>query len=223
MNKKKRMRGIMLFSLLTAVSVFALYCFFGAPPLTPEMAMHQRERQELIGPSKIMAEGELKCGGYDRFLLGKTEYGYCIYTYKEGDFFRSDVLTYEEEGEKVTVISLGIIAEYSGDVPDEGGLTLPVFVIPDSLRAVSAKLTVKAQYEGKQYEASDSAVLEQDVYFVFKTDMDHIHPHVRDFWARILQDGPPVYHPISGTVTLELFDIRGERIETVHWEYQETE
>lgn len=222
MNKKKRIRGIMLFSLLTILSVFVLYCIFGTPPLTPKMAMRQMEAKELIGPSRIIAEGELWYGAYDRFILGETEYGYCLYEYYEDPVLWNDVLTYAEKTEIVTAFSLGMTLGYYGNVPGESGLILPVFAIPDSGWAVSGKLTVTAQYEGNQYEASDSAVLEQGVFFLFEPAMDDIHPHVRDFWTRCFSGQPPVYNPISGTVTMELFNSRGEVIETVIIEFPAT-
>lgn len=223
MSEQKKIRGILLFSLLTVLSVFWLWCFVGAPSFTPEMAMHRAENRELIGPSKVIAKGKhFSMAGYDSFILGETAYGYTLYEYEEGYLEWDDILTYAEKTDGVTLFSLGAVLGYYGDLPGEDGYILPIMAIPESTRAVSAKLTVTAQYNGNTYETSDTATLEQGVYFLFGPDTDNIHAHVRNFWARRLRGDPAVYPGVIGTATLELYDSRGELVDTIFLDLTET-
>lgn len=223
MSNRKKIRGILLFGLLIVLSVFWLWCFVGAPSFTPEMAMHRAESCELIGPSNVIAKGKhFPMAGYDSFILGETAYGYTLYEYEEGYLEWDDILTYAEKADGVTLFSLGAALGYYGDLPGEDGYILPVMAIPKSTRAVSAKLTVTAQYNGTTYETSDTAILEQGVYFLFGPDTDNIHAHVRNFWARRLQGDPPIYYGVSGSATLELYDSQGKLVDTIFWDLTET-
>lgn len=222
MSRKKRIRGILIFSLVTAVSVCLLYYLTGAPSFSPEMAMHRKEARQLVGPSRVIAGDAVEYGTYDDFLLGETEHGYCLYEYNDRPtVWDGGLLFYFEKSDPVTIFPSGTAYMWNGGIPRLDDIVLPVFVIPESPRAASASLTLTAEYDGTHYEVSQTASLRQGEFFLFELDVAEAHSYVRDFWDRKLKGNPAVYGYVSGTATLELFDRQGERIETVVMEFPE--
>lgn len=223
MNKGKHIRGILLFGLITVVSVCLLYYISGAPSFSPEMAMHRKEARALVGPSHVIAGAATGHNQYDSFLLGETEYGYCLYEYNDGfSLWDGGLLSYIEKADGVTVFPVGTSYMWYGGVPGELGFIFPVFAIQETTRAVSARLTLTAEYDGVSYSVSETASLEQTAYFLFMPKVDEVHSYVRDFWYRRLSGKPMVYPGVSGTATLELFDRQGELIETIVMEFPAT-
>lgn len=213
MSKKKKILGILKFSLLTIVSVLALYCFFGAPSLSPEMAMHRKEAAELIGPSKVIAADVASDGTYDRILLGETEYGYCLFEYRdEWSFWDRGDLTYIARDDK----RVCFISDQYYDV--EFQKKLPVFAVSGNARAVSARLTLKTESDVNPIYYSGTfsawAQLRQSCYFLFEMDITDMDISIRCFWEDRLKGNSWAYDEISGTATLELFDRDGNLIET---------
>lgn len=222
MNNRKRIRGILLFSLLTVASVFWLWCFIGAPSLTPEMAMHRKEAAELVGPSKVIAAEVVEFGGYEGFLLGETEHGYCLYEYDDRlTWWDNGTLSYFEKSDVVTIFSPWTVLTWYGDFPSNY-ICSPVFVIPESTRAVSASLTLTADHNETHYEVSQTVSLRQNAYFLFELDATQTNYNVRYFWHQRLNGSDSLVGFISGTATLELFDSRGEVIETIVMEFPAT-
>lgn len=222
MKTEKKLRGILLWMLVIALSLWAIYAVFGYPSLSPEMAMHRAEAQKLVGPSEKIAQGEWKYDFFDHFLLGETEQGYCLYEYCENYLEWDDVLTYAEKQDRITLFPVNAVMTWRGD-SSENTTVMPVFAIPGSIRAAGARLTLTAEFSGKHYEASADAQLEQGVFFLFNPEVVGVHEHVRDFWYRSLKGDPIVYPGVSGAMILELFDRQGNLIETIVTEYPAAE
>lgn len=223
MDRRKKIRGIVIFGLIAVISVVLLYYASGAPSFSAEMAMHRREARELIGPSEVIAGAATGHNQYDSFLLGETGYGYCLYEYNDGfSSWDGGLLTYVEKVDTVAVFPVSTAYMWYGAVPGEFGFILPVFAIPENTRAVSAELTLTAEYDGVVYEVSERADLEQSVYFLFQPDVDNIHTYVREFWYRRLKGSPEVYAGVTGSAVLELFDRKGNLLETIVMDFSET-
>lgn len=223
MDRRKKLRGIVIFGLLAVISVVLLYFISGAPSFSPEMAMHRKEARNLIGPSKVIGGAATGHNQYDSFLLGETEYGYCLYEYNDGfSAWDGGLLSYVEKTDSVTVFPVSTAYMWYGGVPGEFGYILPVFAVPENARAVSAKLTLAAEYDGVYYEVSDTALLDQSAYFLFQPDVDNIHSYVREFWYRRLKGIPTAHAGVTGSATLELFDREGNLLETIVTEYPAT-
>lgn len=223
MDRRKRIRGIVIFGLIAVISVVLLYFISGAPSFSPEMAMHRKEARNLIGPSKVMGGAATGHNQYDSFLLGETEYGYCLYEYNDGfSAWDGGLLSYVEKTDSVTVFPVSTAYMWYGGVPGEFGYILPVFAVPENARAVSARLTLAAEYDGVYYEVSETASLEQSAYFLFQPDVDNIHSYVREFWYRRLKGVPTVHAGVTGGATLELFDRQGKLLETIVMDFPET-
>ena len=109
-----------------------------------------------------------------------------------------------------------------GAVPGESGFIFPVFAIQETTQAISARLTLTAEYNGVSYSVSETTSLAQSVYFLFMPKVDEVHTHVRDFWYRRLKGSPEVYAGVSGSATLELFDRQGDLLETIVMEFPAT-
>lgn len=224
MDRRKKWRGIVIFGLIAVISVVLLYFSSGAPSLSPEMAMHRQESRRMIGPSEVIAGAATGHSNYDSFLLGETEYGYCVYEYNDGfHSWDGGLLTYAEKQDTVTILPVSSGYMWYGGVPGAYGFLLPVFVISENDRAVSAKLTLTAEYGGIFYEVSETADLEQSKYFLFQPDVDNIHSYVREFWYRKLKDSPNIYAGVSGGAKLELFDRQGILLETLELKYAESQ
>lgn len=88
MKTAKKIRGILIWLLITILSLVVIYDSIGSPALTPEMAMSRREKAAWIGPSKVIWEGESCHHWYERMLLGETDYGYCLYQYDSDTYMR---------------------------------------------------------------------------------------------------------------------------------------
>lgn len=219
MSKAKRVRWIVIYLLIGILSVCLLYFAVDAPSFSPEMAMHRKEVRELVGPSKVIGGDAVEYGNFDHFLLGETEYGYCLYEYNHRvSVWDGGLLFYFEKSDPVTVLPMGTADMWYGGLPGEY-ICFPVFAIPETTRAVSASLTLTAEYNGTHYEVSQTASLRQEEFFLFELDVTEVHSFVRDFWNRRLKGRPAVYHDVSGTATVELFDHQGALIETVVMEY----
>jgi len=137
MKTAKKIRGILIWLLVTVLSLLVIYDIVGNPALTPEMAMHRREKYHMVGPSKVIWEGESCDWWYDRLLLGETDYGYCLYQYDSESFgYAQNCLRYVEKG--IRACFLGRDGGVGWDIN-----VLPIFAITENPRAVRARLTLE--------------------------------------------------------------------------------
>ena len=54
MEHRKRLRKTLVYFLVLAVSVFAIYHLSGGKSLNAEMAFRRQEKQNMVGPAQIM-------------------------------------------------------------------------------------------------------------------------------------------------------------------------
>lgn len=220
MKTAKKIRGILLWMLITVLSVGIIYVSCGSPSFSPEMAMHRREKARLVGPSKVIGGCEAVSESFDRLLLGETEYGYCFYLYDDRfRFWDGGYLTYIEKNTRECFFTQSMHFPENYDV-------LPVFAINQDSKAVSARLTLETKSDRDPIYAeihTAQAELSCGVFYQFAVDMTDMDYAVRNFWGyRIMKDDENVYGYISGTATLELFDREGNLIETIVTEYPAT-
>ena len=215
MKTSKKIRGILLWLAIIAVSLWAIYVTIGSPDLTPEMGMHRLERLYKVGPSKIIWEGESFHRWYDRMILGETDYGYCFYLYDSGSYgYGMDSLTYVEKGRE------GCFVSHRSTITVESEV-LPVFAISGDPRAVEARLTLETKSEMAVYEGTYTgrAELSGGVFYQFSVDITDMDLTVKNYWEDRLNGDERTDQWISGVMTLELFDRDGNLLDTIVTEY----
>ncbi len=220
MKTAKKIRGILLWMLLTALSACILYVSIGSPPFSPEMAMHRREKAQLVGPSQVIGKVEAVSKTREYLLVGETEYGYCFYMFDDKfHLWDAGGLTYVEKGTRECFLTENLYYINGFDV-------FPVFAIAENPKAVRAKLTLESKSERDPIYAEThtaEAELTCGVFYQFAVDMTDMYPDVCSFWAyRFRKDTDTVLGYISGTATLELFNREGNLLETIVTEYPAT-
>lgn len=220
MDKRKRVFRILVFALVTVVSLCLLYYICDMPSFSAEMAMHRKEAAQLVGPSRVIAADQVNYYYLDHILLGETDDGYCLLEYSDVDGWDNGVFAYREKGDVITCFSSDVGYVW---VDSFGEKTfMPVFVIPEMTRTTSARLTLSAVYDGTQYQVSQTVPLRQGEFFLFEMDVTELHSYVRYFWIDRLKGIQSTVTFVSGTATVELFDRHGELIETVVMEFPAT-
>ena len=220
MKTAKKIRGILIWLLVTVLSLLVIYDIVGNPALTPEMAMRRSEKYHMVGPSKVIWEGVSCDWWYDRLLLGETDYGYCLYQYDSESFgYAQNCLRYVEKGTRACF--LGRDGGFNWDIN-----VLPIFAITENPRAVRARLTLETVSDDHSiYEGiyTVEAELCGGVLYQFALDMTDMDQTVRNFWEDRLCDDMWGYYGIFGKTTLELYDREGNLLETIVTEYPANE
>lgn len=223
MDKRKRIRGILVHTGLIILCLILIYVGIGAPPFTAEMAMHRQEAMHWVGPSKVIAGDAWDCVFSENFLIGETSYGYVLYDYSQiNGLWVDQHLSYAQKNRTVTTFSAGRVRNWYG-MSSENPNLFPVFAIPESPQAVSARMTLTAEYRGQQFDISETASLEQGVYFLFQPDVRNVDSNVLDSWYCCVSGLPVTRSGVSGSVRLELFDRKGNLLETIVTEFPATE
>ena len=227
MKKRRRVIWTLIYALVAALSAYVLYYAFGAPSFTAEMAMHRKEKARLLGPSRVIATDDVEDSKYAHIILGETENGYCLYEYNtefgvDSGFlivnlhWDSGMLTYKAKDDAATVFCSEAYIDVTFDQ------YMPVYAIPADSRAVSAKLTLYTkETRSEVYEESHTAQAElrQGTYFLFQMDMTEMDAQVRYFWKNRLRGYNSGNGYTYGKLTLELYNSRGELIDTVVREF----
>ena len=214
MKTSKKIRGILIWLLVTILSVLAIYEVFGSPALTLEMALRRRERSAWVGPSKVIWEGASDLWPYDCLLVGETDYGYCFYAYRSNNFEYGRFDYVEKKSEEQFLI-------LSGSVPVDVNV-FELYVITDNAKAVRAQLTLETKCDEEPsycgtYTAQ--AELNAGVFYQFAMDITGMDYGVLSFWADRLNGDDRIYRNISGTATIALYDRDGNLIDTIVTEY----
>lgn len=220
MKTAKKIRGILLWLMVTLLSVYAIYVAFHSPALTPEMAMRRKEKSAWVGPSKVFWEGESHSWAYDCLILGETDYGYCFFMYNSENFgYAMNRFAYVEKGTR------GCFLVDRSVVPIDIHV-FPVFAITDNPKAVRAQLTLETECDEEPAYAGiymAQAELSGGMFYQFAVDITDMDRAVYYFWADRLVDDDRIYRNISGTATLEFYDREGNLIDTVVTEYPATQ
>ena len=196
MKKKRRILQCILCCIIIATAV--LFSIWFTTPLTdPVQIFRDAERRNLYKASEIMGFEELFFD-FDYAVLGRANQGYLLYEWC-GSPHRSDTgeLQYYPRQEGITVFSsAGFISEHK-----TSHKSIPLFIISDNYRAVSAKITfhAHADFSGEAFEMEMSR--RDGGYFLFHIPCDKLGcPSRLYFW--------------SGSCTVELFDSSGQLLET---------
>lgn len=216
MNRSKRLRRILIYLLITVLSLCALYFSIGLfPSFSEEMAMHRAEARELVGPSRVIAGDDVAYSGVDRILIGETDFGYTLYEYQETSW-DSGCLSYHEKARGLTCFTT---AGYFDPYFDE---VLPVYAIPEDGSAVRARLTLEtASTVQEEYNAvlTAEAELQEDTFFLFEVDTADVYEQILYFWYYRIQGRQDGHGYTTGTLTVELFNSDGDLLDTVTQEF----
>ena len=152
---------------------FLLYIFIGAPPLSDEHRYRRAERENLVGPAKILDILELKQAhenSYDRLLLADNGDSIIMYVWHTQQTHREQ-LVYRSQMENVTVYAApGCHWFNNWEYAEE--VELPILLFDDFPRAVHAEIDFTLQADrtnnftfSKDYSLEADRV--SDGYFCF--------------------------------------------------------
>jgi hypothetical protein len=208
--------GILLWSMVILASLVVMYFAAGRPSLSTEMALHIRERLQLVGPSQLILEEKIEDEELGWIFLGETDRGYCIHECSTEYGIGYGSLTYVEKSDDPILFSS------ARDASMYGGAHMPVFVFLKDTKAVSARLTLTTEHETKaEYRQTFTGrgELIQGKFFRIPVDITDAEYNVLRFWTKFLRGTKGPYRGFSGTATLELLDAQGNLIETIVLNY----
>lgn len=162
MNKRKHIKKIIIAALILVFSVASLHLLLTDNSLTPEMAFRRMEKKNMIGPAEIFAVVDFPHGAYDHILIGKSDYGYTFFEYRD-EALDSGVLTYVPKKEGATLYCTNYMygsEKYSSD-------WTPIFAFTDQKKAVSAKLVLEVTQDGETVTYPLEAEKSPEGYFMF--------------------------------------------------------
>ena len=211
MSRRKRIIRIIIHLSLILVWIVVVYLGLGAPSFTAEMAMRRHEAAQWVGPSKVIAEGELPGPYYTGLLVGETDYGYCLYEYKAGLGKQDNgYLNYIPKDDPRICFMQNALVYGAREA-------FSIYSLSKVPGAVSARLTLESQvtYE-TEYTLIQTAQsdLQDGVYYRFEIDMsetDMVVPQAWNLWL-IGENWSSRY--VKGTLRMEYFDRDGNLITT---------
>lgn len=204
---RKRKLAICLLILFIALYVCISMSEFPSPTL--EIAIHRKEKQQLIGPSKIIATMDFTFSPWDHLVLGKTEHGYVTYEYNDDLGWDNGDLTYYSREEEGTLFC----TEYWYRTGEEEWL--PIILFPDHQRSTGAIMSLSVTIEGETKTYQLEGERKDSSFYFFSLPVDELEGE--HFW--LLQQaltGAYAEYVISGTVDIEIhfFNAAGEVVDT---------
>lgn len=168
-----------LYLLATALLIPLLYCVFGFPSLTAQMAFRRAEQAAMVGPSTIIATEEYSefyethkdhpGNAIEHLIISKTGNGYILFPYTPShlwDWYAS--LYYREKMGDITLMSHGI----AGKSLANSHYLLSIYAFADHPQAIRAELelTHQAVVNGTKYRDTfrAEATREAEGYFRFE-------------------------------------------------------
>jgi hypothetical protein len=88
---------------LLSAALFLFYLFLGAPPTSDEELFHRKERQNLVGPSRVLAIPDWQAGHYERLVIAESDFGCALMPIYSGRSAREGVY-YKERSGGVTIM-----------------------------------------------------------------------------------------------------------------------
>lgn len=224
LDKIPRKTQVAINVLLILILPCLLYVFLGAPPLTPEHGFRRAEKENLVGPGRILGTEQIDGAWADTLIVAKTGHGVMLYTHNHKSLQPLDPLTYWERRGDIMVC--GIPTMLSMLVPPEGDdLQMVVFdEHPEAVRAeVDAQLYWVDKWTGKEYryDYSLSGNRTNPGYILVTCDIQwhnstaiHEHPEnstIHQFTAHARDEG---YHAPPGEfpATVRLYDEENDLI-----------
>lgn len=196
MKKKRRILQSILSCIIIAASV--LLCVWLTILRTdPIQIFRAAERRNLYKKSEIMGCEELFFD-FDYAVLGQAEHGYLLYEWNGRPHTSySGQLRYYPKQAGITVFSsAGFISEH-----ETSHKSIPLFVISDNYRAVTAKVTFGDFGESAKETYEQEIQRSSGGYFLFHIPCDKL-------------DCPSRLAFFQGSCSIELFDSQGNLLET---------
>ncbi|HHX74884.1 MAG TPA: hypothetical protein GX699_08275 [Firmicutes bacterium] len=205
-RKSKIIRNLFL----SAVTVFLIYIFLGAPAFSPEQAFRREEKRHFVGPAEILAVIDVDNEHYNKLIIADD--GDAVILYPVYDLGR---IYYRKKAGDATVLA----APTYGGFPTETKQALIVLFteIPHAQRAV-LELSLHAELNGLRYEGSYllEAEREHKEFFLFT-----LSPVAPEYYAQaelyaihLLQRKTDDRSPCSGTfpARISFYDANGRLI-----------
>lgn len=214
MNKRKYLRRIGISLLVLVLSITFLWLSANGPSSSAEMAFRRKEKQNLIGPAEIFAEINFYYGTYDCMMIGRSEYGYTFYEYRDAAL-DDGKLTYVPKKEGAT-----LYCTYNRYGSERYGQDwLPIFALVDTPKAHTARLILTTTDEvGETVHYPLAAQRNAAGYFLFSWHTGNLRHE--DYWLvqqLIARQHTAYILDGSAQATLELYDANGNLLETYHF------
>lgn len=210
-SRKAKLAAWAMILLLTASFLF--FCY-NRPSPTPEIAFRRAEKQQLIGPSEIIAMLSSKNGYSESILIGKTEHGYTTYEYYNSNHLDGGHMRYFPKTEGATLFC----PKYS--YYDENGVAyILIFLFPEKCTAPLAELTLTISCDGAT-ETYHTEGQRQDGGF-YLLSLPHSEVNGKHYWLlNQALTGAYSEYELTGTVeiSVEYYDRTDQLTDT----YQRT-
>ncbi len=135
----------------------------GIPALTPEMALRQEERKDLLGPTQILDTLSIEQLLFDRVTVGRSDYGYTLYYWNQENKKLSSHFSYYPKTGNMTFVS----APTFDMLPYMDGWQYPFFVFTELPSAVRASLQLQLSSGGKTESYQLEAIQQNGCLFLF--------------------------------------------------------
>ena len=138
--------------LLIVIFPLLIYVLKGAPPLSAEHGFRRAERENVVGPSRILGTEQIQSVYSDTLIVGETDYGVVLYTHSSREVDSVDHLSYYPRQGAVMVCA---IPAHLSSLTPQGGDPLTVIVFDGHPEAVRAEVELQLFWEhaqtGQQY------------------------------------------------------------------------
>ena len=164
-----RWAKIMLNLFLTAMALGLLYIFTDAPVFSATQAFRRVEKQNLVGPSKVLAILDISDEHFKRLLIADDGKGVVMFPIYE-KYSRSTSLYYREKTGPVTVIAAPTSRE-----PDKIE-TLTIIMFGDMPDSASAELTLTLsapKWTGVEFTKDYTLTAEREYNGFFRFELRH--------------------------------------------------
>lgn len=209
MKHWSRKRKLILCSLLLLISLMFIASISNWDSPTLEIAIHRAEKQQLVGPSKIISTMDFEFSPWDHLVLGKTEYGYTTYEYSDSlGWDRGDLNYYPSEPDG----TLFCTEHWYRNGEEEW---LPIFLFPENQRSSRSEVscTIAVDEEVKHYQLIGEQM--DSRYYLFRMPIAELGG--KHFW--LLQQaitGAYSEYVLTGTVEIQIdfYDRSGTLVDT---------
>lgn len=209
MKNLSRKQKLIICLLILMLSLFISVSMSEFPSPTLEIAIHRMEKQQLIGPSKMIAAMDFTFSPWDHLILGKTEHGYITYEYRDDLGWDNGDLAYYAREEGGTLLC----TEYWYRTGEEEWL--PIILFPDHHRSTGAIMSLSITIEGETKTYRLDGERKDSSFYFFSLPIDELEGE--HFW--LLQQaitGAYSEYVLSGTVEIkiDLLNVSGETVDT---------
>lgn len=211
MKHWSRKKKLLLLIPILLISLFFIGSISNWPSPTLEIAIHRKEKQQLVGPGEVIEQLDFVGSSWDHLILSKTEHGYTTYEYQDGLGWDNGYLRYFEETPVATMFTTDYSYDQAGGSP-----WLPIFLFPENQAAYSARMFLTIQ--GAESSASFSLLSyrEPGSGFMFSLPTG---PELESECYWLLQQaitGAWQEYVLTGTVEIQvnLYDRQGNLVDT---------